>query len=84
MILDIPGDVEDPKQETNDAGHWSREATCLLISLYKEHEEEMEDPTKKKKETWANIAAEMKKKGYSFSAIQIDNKRRGCCDHIKI
>ena len=52
---------------------WTHE-TLLLISLYQKYEVFFSDVTYKKKAIWQMIADDMKKNGYSPSAINCENR----------
>ncbi|KAJ8321555.1 hypothetical protein KUTeg_000893 [Tegillarca granosa] len=51
---------------------WPKEAILLLISLYKEFEEKLEDPRQRKKDTWKIITQKIQEKGYFFSQNKYD------------
>ncbi|XP_062567659.1 uncharacterized protein LOC134229893 isoform X1 [Saccostrea cucullata] len=55
---------------------WTREATELLISLYEEHEEELENPRNKKKDIWKKITAELNEAGYKYVQSKVEGKWR--------
>ena len=73
MIV-LVGDVEDSTGP--DSVLWTRKATKLLIDLYEEHEEQFEDPRKKKKDVWKLITVKMTEAGYRYSQSKIENKWR--------
>lgn len=54
---------------------WNKNAILLLISLYKEFEDEL-DNSRKKKNVWIKISLRMKEKGYVFTNDECDNKFR--------
>ncbi|KAJ8310007.1 hypothetical protein KUTeg_011872 [Tegillarca granosa] len=55
---------------------WPKEAILLLISLYKEFEEKLEDPRQRKKDTWKIITQKIQEKGYFFSQNKVESKWR--------
>ena len=73
MIV-LVGDAEDSTGP--DSVLWTRKATELLIDLYEEHEEQFEDPRKKKKDLWKLITVKMTEAGYRYSQSKIENKWR--------
>lgn len=56
--------------------HWPREAVLLLISLYKEFEEVLEDPKQRKKDIWKIITDKMTENGYNFTQNKVESKWR--------
>lgn len=70
-LYSIIGDLED-----NQPVSWSRDATELLISLYEDYEQELEDPRKKKKDTWKKITAALNEAGYKYVQNKVEGKWR--------
>ena len=69
------GDAEEEPQTTTDSyNFWRREATLCVISLYVEHEDDMESSTTKKKDIWNTIATKMNEAGYIFSKNKVESK----------
>ena len=71
------GNAEEEPQATTDSStynFWSREVTLCLISLYVEHEDDMESSTTKKKDIWNTIATKMNEAGYIFSQNKVESK----------
>uniref|UniRef100_A0A8W8MM63 Myb/SANT-like DNA-binding domain-containing protein n=1 Tax=Magallana gigas TaxID=29159 RepID=A0A8W8MM63_MAGGI len=62
--------------EDNQPVSWSRDATELLISLYEDYEQELEDPRKKKKDTWKKITAALNEAGYKYVQNKVEGKWR--------
>ncbi|CAC5410215.1 unnamed protein product [Mytilus coruscus] len=56
--------------EISDTCTWSKSATKLVISMYKNYENKVEKGLMRKKELWAVMSLEMSKHGYKFSAEQ--------------
>uniref|UniRef100_A0A8W8MTI2 Myb/SANT-like DNA-binding domain-containing protein n=1 Tax=Magallana gigas TaxID=29159 RepID=A0A8W8MTI2_MAGGI len=63
--------------EDNQPVSWSRDATELLISLYEDYEQELEDPRKKKKDTRKKITAALNEAGYKYVQNKVEGKWRG-------
>ena len=66
------GDVED----SNSTLQWTDATVRLLISCYKDHEEDFENTQKKKKDVWEKVTATLRAQGYNFSAMQVEQKWR--------
>uniref|UniRef100_A0A8W8NVX5 Myb-like domain-containing protein n=1 Tax=Magallana gigas TaxID=29159 RepID=A0A8W8NVX5_MAGGI len=62
--------------EDNQPVSWTRDATELLISLYEDYEQELEDPRKKKKDTWKKITAALNEAGYKYVQNKVEGKWR--------
>ncbi|KAJ8304478.1 hypothetical protein KUTeg_018061 [Tegillarca granosa] len=58
---------------------WPKEAILLLISLYKEFEEKLEDPRQRKKDTWKIITQKIQEKGYFFSQNKVEKIEEILC-----
>ncbi|XP_048770690.1 uncharacterized protein LOC125676862 isoform X2 [Ostrea edulis] len=85
FLEDEASDIEDSSASTSlgettstscNNACWSREATELLIHLYEEYEEKMEDPRKKKKDIWKLITQGLKNGGFEFSQTKVEGKWR--------
>ena len=79
ILQHIVGDVEDAQcggASDSTYSSWSDDATKSLINLYREHEEQMENPRQKKREVWKLIQEKMNKSGHLFSQNKIECKWR--------
>lgn len=53
---------------------WDREATLLLISLYKENEHKFKNTTIRNEQVWHKISEILKSNGHIFSKVQCEHK----------
>eukprot|EP00794_Sanderia_malayensis_P014880 gene14880-16426_t len=68
---------ENDVNSADDSTHvWVKEEVTLLFKLYKERQKEINDPHKKMKDTWLEIAAQLKNYGYNPTPKQCDRKLR--------
>ena len=68
------GDVEDSGTTPGKYVYWSKSASGMLISLYEEHEDDCDNPRKKKKDVWREITKKLNDAGYEFTQLKVENK----------
>ncbi|XP_056013267.1 uncharacterized protein LOC125672779 isoform X1 [Ostrea edulis] len=67
-------DVREPSKDekgNNYSNSWTRNATLLLIDLYKKYKDQILSGKIRKKVVWERITNQMRKEGYSFHSEQV-------------
>ena len=72
------GDVEVLQSQSSSASsaayQWGRAETLLLLDLYREHLQELQDTKTKKIRVWAKVASAIQRQGYKVTAVQCLNR----------
>ncbi|XP_022311336.1 uncharacterized protein LOC144619854 isoform X2 [Crassostrea virginica] len=70
----------EPTRPENEASDVEDSSPCtsteLLINLYEENENEMEDPRHKKKDIWKRITQGLQNAGFDFTQVKVEGKWR--------
>lgn len=73
IVIQIAGDIEVSDQTY---AYLPTEAVKKLISLYKDNEQDMENPLKKKKDVWKKVTKELNEAGYLLTQNKVECKWR--------
>ena len=76
LIGDVEEDAETSDVTEKTYTNWSREAILALISLYKDKENDFENPLLRKKIVWKEITQKMVSMGHNITQNKIECKWR--------
>lgn len=74
VLCDSQPTVSDQNSTGTNKSTWSRDATLVLLRLYRENKPKFDSPRYKNSTIWSEIAELLKKDGFTFNAEQVEGK----------